>query len=84
MASAQKKPYQLIPKPVPTRQRASIYREIISDFLSTKENSVLVHAPDRKPATLLQGLRKVLVTEGMADEVRAVQRGEEVYLVRVA
>lgn len=79
---ARNKAYTLVPKPVPTRQRSSFYKEIIADFEATKEKSVLVQGTDRKPTTLLQGLRKVLVAEGKQSRIRAVQRGDEVYLVR--
>jgi len=42
---------------------------------------VLVSGTDRKPATLVQGLRKVLQTED-AKGVKVVQRSQEVYLTR--
>lgn len=78
---AKGKGFELIPKPVPTRQRASIYKEILNEFLASGERSVLVAGTDRKPVTLLQGLRKALDNEEMAP-VRVVQRGEDIYLVR--
>jgi len=73
--------YMLIPKQVPTRQRTSFYKQIISEFEASDESSVLVDGTDRKPVTLVQGLRKVLETEGMTS-IRVVQRGLETYLVK--
>lgn len=78
---AKGKGFELVPQPVPTRQRASIYKEILSEFLNSGESSVLVTGTERKPVTLLQGLRKALEVDG-AQGVKVVQRGQGVYLVR--
>lgn len=78
---AKGKGYELIPKPVPTRRRASIYKDILNDFVASGESSVLVAGTDRKPVTLLQGLRKAIDNEGLA-QVRVVQRGTEIYLTK--
>ena len=78
---AKGKGFELIPQPVPSRQRASIYKEILSEFIASGERSVLVAGTDRKPVTLLQGLRKALESEEIAS-VRVVQRGQDIYLVR--
>lgn len=78
---AKGKGFELVPQPVPTRQRASIYKEIVSEFLASGERSVLVTGTERKPVTLLQGLRKALEIDG-APGVRVVQRGQGVYLVK--
>lgn len=75
------KGFELVPRPVPLRQRSSFYKDVITEFLKSGEKSVLVSGTDRKPATLVQGLRKVLQTEGMKD-VRVVQRSQEVYLAK--
>lgn len=75
------KAYNLVAKSVPTRQRTSFYKQIIADFEAMKEKSVLVEVPNKKPVTLVQGLRKVLETEGKTD-IRVVQRGLETYLIR--
>jgi hypothetical protein len=75
------KGYTLIPKPVPSRQRTSFYKQIIADFISSAEKSVVVDGTDRKAVTLVQGLRKVLEAEGN-EGVRVVQRGAETFLVR--
>lgn len=76
-----KQAYTLVPKQVPSRQRTSYYKQIVEEFSSSKDKSVLVAETGRKPVTLVQGLRKVLEGEGM-DNVRVVQRGEETFLVR--
>ena len=75
------KGFELVPRPVPLRQRSSFYKDGVTEFLKSGEKSVLVGGTDRKPATLVQGLRKVLQTEGMKD-VRVVQRSQEVYLAK--
>jgi hypothetical protein len=78
---AKGKGYELVPQPVPTRQRASIYKEIVAEFLASGETSVLVAGTERKPITLLQGLRKAIEVDGRTD-VKVVQRGHEVFLVK--
>ncbi len=54
---AKSKGFELIPQAVPTRQRSGFYREIITEFLDSGEKSVAVVGTDRKPVTLVQGLR---------------------------
>jgi len=49
--------------------------------LESGEASVLVDQTNRKPVTLVQGLRKAIET-GEMDAVKVVQRKEETYLVR--
>ncbi len=73
--------FELVPRHVPLRQRSSFYKEIIAEFLSGSEKSVLVAGTDRKPATLVQGLRKILQSEGTKG-VKVLQRSQEVYLVK--
>jgi hypothetical protein len=75
------KGFELIPKPVPLRQRSSFYKQIVAEFLRTGEKSVAVTGTDRKPVTLVQGLRKVIETDGVAG-VNVVQRSGDVYLTR--
>jgi hypothetical protein len=75
------KGYTLVPKQVPSRQRTSFYKQIIADFIESGDKSALVDGTDRKPVTLIQGLRKVLESEGTAG-VRVVQRGLETYLTK--
>jgi hypothetical protein len=78
---AKGKGFELIPQAVPMRQRSSFYKEIINEFLATKEKSAVVAGTDRKPVTLVQGLRKVLEGEGVAN-VKVVQRSSDVFLVK--
>jgi hypothetical protein len=63
------------------RQRSSFYKEIVNEFLASKERSAIVAGTDRKPVTLVQGLRKVLEAESEKN-VKVVQRGAEVFLVK--
>jgi hypothetical protein len=73
--------YTLVSKTIPSRRRTGFYELIIADFKASKDKSVLVDGTERKPATLVQGLRKVLKAEG-ATNVKVVQRGDETYLVK--
>jgi hypothetical protein len=75
------KGFALIPRAVPMRQRSSFYKEIVSEFLAGGSKSAVVAETDRKPVTLVQGLRKVLESEGM-QSVRVVQRGNDIFLVK--
>lgn len=75
------KGYSLVPKAVPSRQRTSFYMQIVNDFKDSGEKSALVDGTDRKPVTLVQGLRKALEASGVTD-VKVIQRGAETYLVR--
>ena len=78
---AKGKGFELIPQAVPMRQRSSFYKEIVNEFLASKERSAIVAGTDRKPVTLVQGLRKVLEAESEKN-VKVVQRGAEVFLVK--
>jgi len=75
------KGFELIPRSVPARRRSSFYKEIVNEFLASREKSAVVSGTDRKPVTLVQGLRKVLETEGVGN-VRVVQRGNDIYLTK--
>ena len=75
------KGFALIPRAVPARQRSSFYKMIITEFLESGERSVLINGTDRKPVTLVQGLRKVIETDGIRG-VKVVQRSQEVFLAK--
>lgn len=77
----QRKNFNLVPKNVPTRKRSSLYKDMVEEFLESGEASVLVDQTNRKPVTLVQGLRKAIET-GEMDAVKVVQRKDETYLVR--
>ncbi|MCE5254468.1 MAG: hypothetical protein LLG45_09750 [Actinomycetia bacterium] len=78
---AKSKEFELVPRRVPVRQRSSLYKQIVTEFLAIGEPSVQIAGTDRRPATLVQGLRKAVQSEG-TDGVRVVQRGQDVYLLR--
>jgi len=78
---AKGKAFKLIPQPLPTRMRSSLYREIVTEFIQSGMQSALVADTERKPATLVQGLRKVLKAQGHTD-IKVVQRHSDVYLVK--
>jgi hypothetical protein len=75
------KGFELIPRPLPMRQRSSFYKEILADFLKSGEKCVAIANTGRKSATLVQGLRKVIQSEGTKG-VRVVQRSQEVFLAK--
>ncbi len=78
---AKGKGFELVPQSVPLRQRSSFYKEIVTEFLRSGEKSVAVAGTDRKPATLVQGLRKVLQSEGTKG-IKVIQRAQNVYLAK--
>ncbi len=75
------KGFQLIPKPVPLRQRTNFYQEIVEAFVASGEKSAVVEGTERKPATLIQGLRKALEATGHND-IKVVQRMGDTYLTK--
>lgn len=78
---AKGKGFELVPRRVPIRQRSSFYKQIVTEFLASSEVSVVIVGADRKPATLVQGLRKVLKAEG-TNGIKVIQRAQDVYLVK--
>jgi hypothetical protein len=78
---AKGKGFELIPQAVPMRQRSSFYKEILNEFQSSRQKSAVVAGTDRKPVTLVQGLRKVLEAENVAN-IKVVQRANEIFLVK--
>jgi hypothetical protein len=78
---ARDKGFSLIPQAVPARQRSSLYKEIVAEFIKSGEKSAVVAGTDRKPVTLVQGLRKALEA-GDVTNVKVVQRGSEIFLIR--
>jgi hypothetical protein len=78
---AKGKGFELVPRRVPIRQRSSFYKQIVTEFLASSEVSVVIVGTDRKPATLVQGLRKVLKAEE-TNSIKVIQRAQEVYLVK--
>jgi hypothetical protein len=78
---AKGKGFELIPQAVPMRQRSSFYKEIVNAFQASGDKSAVVAGTDRKPVTLVQGLRKVLEAENVRN-IKVVQRGNEIFLVK--
>lgn len=78
---ARSKGFTLVPKSVPIRQRTNFYQEIITAFIDSGEKSVLVEGTERKPATLIQGLRKAAEAAGHGD-IKVVQRTGDTYLTK--
>ncbi|HZK48492.1 MAG TPA: hypothetical protein VFD74_02685 [Thermoleophilia bacterium] len=76
------KGFSLVPKTVPLRQRTNFYQEIVEEFVASREKSVVVEGTERKPATLIQGLRKAVTATGR-DNIKVVQRMGDTYLIKV-
>ena len=81
---ARGKGFELIPQPVPPRRMSSssFYRQIVNEFMKSGAKSVLVSGTDRKPATLVQSLRKVLEADGITG-VTVVQRSGDVFIAKI-
>lgn len=75
------KGFSLVPKSVPIRQRTNFYQEIIAAFVVSGEKSVLVDGTERKPATLIQGLRKAAEASGHGN-IKVLQRLGDTYLTK--
>ena len=80
---AKSKGFELIPQTIPPRRMSSssFYRRIIDEFLKSNAKSALVGETNRKPATLMQGLRKAVKNDEIND-VSIIQRAGEVYITR--
>jgi hypothetical protein len=74
----------ITPKPLPTstrRTRSSEYVLAVQQFIEAKCDSAVVNIT-RKPATVSQGLAKVIGSDKAFSGVKVARRGEEVYLVK--
>lgn len=71
--------YRLIPEPVPSKARSSIYLLILQEFAASKEGSVRV-AIDRKPATVHLGLTKAKQTDPKFKGISVLRRKDTIYL----
>jgi hypothetical protein len=75
--------FKLIPADVPPagrRGRASVYTEMVEQFLAQKTASVRVQY-DRKPATVYISLKRVVRSDPRFAAVKVSQRGKDVYLI---
>ena len=77
------KSYKLTESQIPERHTASVYADIVADFIAQGAESMQVTIEGMKPATLRAGLRRALKGKE-ADGVRLAQRGEETFLIREA
>jgi len=82
MSPRDKKPWKLIPEPVPARgARASMYDRIVAEFVASGEPSVRVELEGRKPASIRLSLKKAVERSGA--KVALVARGSATYLKRL-
>lgn len=72
--------YRLIPEEIPSVSKATVYNDVIEDFLKSGEPSARVEMPKRKPSTLHQGLLKAKRLNPKYASVSVVRRGDTVYL----
>ncbi|MBE0475813.1 MAG: hypothetical protein IBX62_01765 [Coriobacteriia bacterium] len=72
--------YKLIPEDIPPISKATVYEKVLDDFLGSKNASVRVEVPKKKPATIHQGLLKAKRMNGRFAQVSVVRRGETIYL----
>ena len=76
--------FKLVPMDVPQKGdgRRSIYDEILEEFGVSKVKSARVDIPDRKPNSVLLGLRKRIATSGSFAGIRAIERSGQIFLVK--
>lgn len=72
--------YKLIPEPIPPITKATVYENVLDDFLKGKNATVRVEVPKKKPATIHQGLLKTKRLNSRFSPVSVVRRGEALYL----
>ena len=74
------KTYKLTESQIPERHTASVYADIVADFIAQGAESMQITIEGMKPATLRAGLRRAL--KGREGEgVRLAQRGDATYLL---
>lgn len=74
------KDYRLIPGEIPAIMRAAVYHQILEDFLSSKDTSVRVEVPKKKPSTIYQGLLKAKRGNNRFADIAVVRRKDEIFL----
>lgn len=73
--------YKLIPEPIPAISKATVYEDIIEDFMGQKNcPSARVEIAKKKPATVHQGLLKAKRLNPKLSPVSVVRRGDAIYL----
>ncbi|MBA4370134.1 MAG: hypothetical protein C0418_00960 [Coriobacteriaceae bacterium] len=73
--------YRLVPGPIPTTKRATVYAQILQDFLAGKAQTARVEMR-RKPTTLYIGLNNARKTDDRFASITVHQRGGEIWLKR--
>lgn len=72
--------YRLIPEDIPPISKATVYEKVMDDFLKSKNTSVRVEIPKKKPSTIHQGLLKTKRVNVRFANVGVVRRGDAIYL----
>ena len=75
--------YNLVPAELPGkvgRKRATVYQDIIDEFVNGENAVVRVDLPGKKLSTIALQLRRTVNAKGV--DVSVVQREDHIYLVR--
>lgn len=76
------KPYKLVPAEVPSLagRGATVYADVVADFLASDLESAMIDMPGRKSQALTLGLRKAAAASGA--DIKVVTRASQVFLTR--
>ncbi len=72
--------YRLIPEEIPPISKATVYENVMDDFLRGKDKSCRVEIPKKKPSTVHQGLLKTKRINAKFAGISVVRRGDTIYL----
>jgi hypothetical protein len=72
--------YRLIPEEIPPISKATVYENVMDDFLRGKDKACRVEVPKKKPSTIHQGLLKTKRLNPRFANLGIVRRGESIYL----
>lgn len=78
--------FKLVPEELPPagrRGKASVYTDMVEQFLKLKTGSARVQY-DRKPATVYISLKRAVRSDPRYAAIKVSQRGKEVYLIDTA
>jgi hypothetical protein len=72
--------YRLIPEEIPAISKATVYNDVMEDFLKRKDPAARVEMAKKKPSTIHQGLLKAKRLNPAFASVSVVRRGDSIYL----
>lgn len=71
--------YKLVPGTMPSKKRATVYVQILEEFLGGKSETVRVEM-GRKPTTIYIGLNNARKADPRFASLTVHQRGDEIWL----